>query len=313
MSFTSGPAIANASPMNRNVRANGLDFHCLEQGRGEPILFLHGFPDHAATWRPLAERLAPEFRLIAPDLRGYGLTSRPLDVESYRLGHLIDDVAALIDAFDLSMVHLCGHDWGGVLAFAFAEKHPHKAASLTVLNAPPPAVLQKMIWNDPNQRLASQYITMLRAAEADALFNETNVDALIERFLAQPYRHGLLNDADIEAYRHAWTQKGVWQAMLAWYRASPFDVPDIDAEFGNDFLDECNIECPVQIIWGDQDAVFVPAMADAIVHACPQAILTRLPAAGHVPHRDTPERCAALIAKFIAQHPIRPISKEVTA
>jgi pimeloyl-ACP methyl ester carboxylesterase len=170
-----------------------------------------------------------------------------------------------------------------------------------------------MIWNDPNQRLASQYITMLRSAEADALFNETNVDALIERFLAQPYRHGLLNDADIEAYRHAWTQKGVWQAMLAWYRASPFDVPDIDAEFGNDFLDECHIECPVQIIWGDQDAVFVPAMADVIVHACPEAILTRLPAAGHVPHRDAPERCAALIAKFIAQHPIRPISKEVTA
>jgi pimeloyl-ACP methyl ester carboxylesterase len=313
MSFTSGSAAASASPMSRYVEANGLDFHYLEQGHGEPILFLHGFPDHAAAWRPLAERLAPEFRLIAPDLRGYGLTSRPPEIESYRLEHLIDDVAAVIDAIDLPMVHLCGHDWGGVLAFAFAEKHPHKAASLTVFNAPPPAVLQSMIWSDPSQRLASQYITMLRSAEADALFNEANVDALIARFLAQPYRHGLLNDADIAAYRHAWTRKGVWQAMLAWYRAAPFDVPDIDAEFGNDCLNEFHIECPVQIIWGDQDTVFVPAMADAIVHACPEAILTRLPAAGHVPHRDAPERCAALIAKFIAQHPIRPISKEVKA
>jgi pimeloyl-ACP methyl ester carboxylesterase len=313
MSSISGPAVASVSQMSRYAQANGLDFHYLEQGRGEPILFLHGFPDHAATWRPLAERLSPEFRLIAPDLRGYGLTSRPLEIESYRLEHLIDDVAALIDALDLPMMHLCGHDWGGVLAFAFAEKHPHKAASLTVFNAPPPSVLQSMIWNDPSQRLASQYITMLRSVEADALFNEANVDALIERFLGQPYRQGLLNDADIEAYRHAWTRNGVWQAMLAWYRAAPFDVPDIDAEFGKDVLSEFHIECPVQIIWGDQDTVFVPAMADAIAHACPEAILMRLPAAGHVPHRDAPEHCAALITKFLAQHPIRLISKEVTA
>ena len=312
MSCASGPAAASASPMSRYVRANGLDFHYLEQGCGEPILLLHGFPDHAATWRPLAERLAPEFRLIAPDLRGYGFTSRPLEIECYRLEHLIDDVAAVIDALDLPMMHLCGHDWGGVLAFAFAEKHPHKAASLTVFNAPPPAVLQSMIWNDSRQRLASQYITMLRSAEADALFNEANVDALIERFLGQPYRQGVLSDADIEAYRGAWTRKGVWQAMLAWYRAAPFDVPDLDAEFGNDFLNQFHIECPVQIIWGDQDAVFVPAMADVIANACPEAILTRLPAAGHVPHRDAPERCAALITAFLAQHPIRSIPKEVT-
>ena len=137
VSAAQGHVAANAAdPISRHIRANGLDIHFLEQGQGEPLLLLHGFPDHAAAWRPLAERLAPAFRLIAPDLRGYGLTSRPIGVDSYRLEHLIDDVAAMIDMLDLPMTHLCGHDWGGVLAFAVAEQHPQKVASLTAFNAP---------------------------------------------------------------------------------------------------------------------------------------------------------------------------------
>lgn len=304
-------ATGKAAPVSRHVRANGLDFHCLEQGQGEPLLLLHGFPDHAAAWRPLAERLAPSFRVIAPDLRGYGRTSRPAAVEDYRIELLVKDVAALIEALDLSLVHLCGHDWGGVLAFAFAEQYPQKVASLTVFNAPPAGVLQAMIWDDPGQRAASQYISLLRSPQADALFNEANVDALVERFLGEPHRRRLLNDADLDAYRDAWTHPGVWQAMLAWYRAAPFDVPDANAEPATTSIAQPRINCPAQIIWGDQDAVFVSAMADAIVHACPGSLLTRLPGAGHVPHRDDPERCAALLTAFLALHPIRQTSKDL--
>ncbi|UNU44677.1 alpha/beta hydrolase [Sphingopyxis sp. YF1] len=295
---------------SRTIPVGGLDMHYLEQGSGPPMLLLHGFPDHAAAWRPLADRMAPTFRLIAPDLRGYGRTSRPGSVADYRLDLLVGDVVALLDALDIPRAYICGHDWGGVLAFAVEERHPARVAGLIALNAAPPAVFQHLIWHDADQRLASQYIRFLRSTEADAVFKEANVEALLDRFLSAPRQAGQIDEADLEAYREAWTGSGVWQAMLAWYRAAPFDVPAVDAcaPLPASVLAPL-IETPALILWGDQDTVFVPAMAEAAAQACRDARLERLADAGHVPHRDAPARCAQLITAFVAQHPLLPDEK----
>lgn len=305
--------MASSSPLHRSAFTNGIELHYLEQGEGIPIVMLHGFPDHAAAWRPLAERLAQSCRLIAPDQRGYRQTSRPLSVADYHIDLLIGDVVGLLDVLDLPQVSLCGHDWGGVLAFELAARYPDRVSALVAFNAPPSSVLQEMIWNDPGQRVASQYINVLRSPEADAIFNEANVEALVERFLGEPQRCGLLSEEDMAAYRSAWTQPGVWRAMLAWYRAAPFDVPAIDAPLpvaeaksGGAPL----IDCPALVIWGDQDAVFVPDMADAIALACRDCRVEHIALAGHVPHRDDPDRCAVLVKDFLLNHPIRPAQKE---
>lgn len=310
----SGPvAPGRVTPTDRASRIihfSGLDMHFLEQGGGPPMLLLHGFPDHAAAWRPLADRLASTCRLIAPDLRGYGRTSRPGSVADYQLDYLIGDVVALLDALELPNAYICGHDWGGVLAFAVAERHPARVAGLIAFNAAPPTVLQSLIWHDAEQRLASQYIRFLRSAEADAVFNEANVDTLLDRFLSVPLQSGQIDDTDLQAYRDAWTRPGVWQAMLGWYRAAPFDVPAVDACAPSPACTRAPlIAPPALILWGDRDTIFVPAMADAAVQACRDARLERLPDAGHVPHRDEPERCAQLIAAFVAQRPLLPVKK----
>lgn len=289
--------------------------HYHEQGDGPPLVLLHGFPDHAGTWRPLADRLGATFRIIAPDLRGYGQTTRPQARADYRLDLLVGDVLAFLDALGLPLVHLCGHDWGGVLAFAFAAQHPGRLASLVAINAPPAGVLQDMIWHDPAQRAASQYLSRLRSPDADAIFAESNVETLIERFLGEPLRRGVLDDADIAAYRRAWTAPGVWQAMLAWYRAAPFDVPAVGAPIASAAVPKASqdpIKPPVLVIWGDLDTAFVPAMADAISRACDDCRVEHLAAAGHVPHRDEPDRCAALIRDFLLLHPISPAQKDVS-
>jgi pimeloyl-ACP methyl ester carboxylesterase len=303
---------SSAAPLlrSRSLHIDGLEFHHLEQGEGPPLLLLHGFPDHAAAWRPLLERLqGSSLRALAPDLRGYRTTSAPTAVEDYRIERLVGDIVALLDAWGLPQAHVCGHDWGGVLAFELARRFPQRVASLVALNAPPPAVLQQMIWHDPRQRAASQYITLLRSPAADPLFHESAVDALIERFLGEPRRRGLLTDADIAAYRDAWTRPGAWRSMLAWYRAAPFEVPAVGAPAPTPPTDAelpPPIDCPVLLIWGERDAVFVPAMADAIAAACRDCRVVRLAEAGHVPHRDEPDRCASLILDFFARHPIRP-------
>lgn len=293
---------------SRSLTIEGLEFHHLEQGEGQPLLLLHGFPDHAAAWRPLLERLqGASLRVLAPDQRGYRATSAPTAIEDYRIERLIDDIVALLDAWGLPQAHVCGHDWGGVLAFELARRCPERVASLVALNAAPPAVLQQMIWHDPGQRAASQYITLLRSSAADQLFHESAVDALIERFLGEPRRRGLLNDDDIAAYRDAWSRPGAWRSMLAWYRAAPFAVPAVDTPAPTSPVDAAPpepIDCPVLLIWGERDAVFVPAMADAVAAACRDCRVVRLTEAGHVPHRDEPDRCAALIRDFVHRHPI---------
>ncbi len=301
---------SGAAPLlrSRSLHIDGLEFHHLEQGEGPPLLLLHGFPDHAAAWRPLLERLqGSSLRALAPDLRGYRATSAPTAVEDYRIERLVGDLVALLDAWGLPQAHVCGHDWGGVLAFELARRSPQRVASLVVLNAPPPAVLQQMIWHHPGQRAASQYITLLRSPAADQLFHESAVDALIERFLGEPRRRGLLTDHDIAAYRDAWSRQGAWRSMLAWYRAAPFEVPAVGAAAPTPPPDADlppRIDCPVLLIWGERDAVFVPAMADAIAAACRDCRVVRLAEAGHVPHRDEPDRCASLIRDFIHRHPI---------
>jgi pimeloyl-ACP methyl ester carboxylesterase len=296
------------SPGHRASRyavGSGIELQVREQGSGAAVLMLHGFPDHAGTWRALADLLAPQFRLIMPDLRGYGLSSRPRAVADYRVELLVGDLIGLLDALNLDQVFLCGHDWGGVLAFELARRVPDRITALIALNAPPGEVLQDMIWHDAGQRAASQYISVLRSPAADATFCEANVDALIDRFLGEPLRRGKLSDDDLAGYRRAWTQPGVWQAMLAWYRAAPFDVPLVDAAVNPSHSakppkDMSHV--PALVIWGDRDTVFVPAMADAIAAYWPDCRVERIAEAGHVPHREAPGHCADLMAAFLSCH-----------
>lgn len=293
---------SSASPVQHRIATNGIELDYLERGEGAPLLMLHGFPDHAASWRPLAERLGPGIRQLAPDQRGYRGSSRPGAMQDYTIDTLVRDLLGLIDALELERVHLCGHDWGGVLAFELAERFPERIAGLIVLNAPPARIFQHLILHDAQQRAASQYITTLRSKAADAIFCEQQAEALIERFLGDATRRGLLTAADLDVYRDAWTQAGAWAAMRAWYRAAPFEIPPagaIPAVVPEEAEPALSIACPVLIIWGERDTVFVPTMPDVIAGACPDVRIIRLPEAGHVPHRDAPALCADLIRDFI--------------
>src|SRR3954470_21103609 len=104
------------------IKANGLRFEVLEAGSGDKLaLCLHGFPEHAVSWRHQLPVLASMgYRVWAVNQRGYGRTSRPTQVAEYALPHLVEDVAALIDAANAKSVALIGHDWGGMVARCFA-------------------------------------------------------------------------------------------------------------------------------------------------------------------------------------------------
>ncbi len=118
----------------RIVRANGLKHHVLDEGKGDPVLLLHGFPDSSAIWRHQVPALINAgFRTIVPDLRGFGQTDAPAHEEDYRLDKVLGDIAAILDELGLNKTHLVCHDWGAIVGWTFAALNPQRVDRFAAL------------------------------------------------------------------------------------------------------------------------------------------------------------------------------------
>ncbi|TCQ99158.1 alpha/beta hydrolase [Neorhizobium sp. JUb45] len=142
-SATAFPAMANqglllsAMPPVRMVAANGINLAVYESGSGPAVVLLHGFPGLAYTWRyQIPALVAAGYRVIVPDLRGYGLSDRPEAVEAYDLANLTGDVVGLLDALDVEKAVFMGHDFGGLLSWQMALFHRERTAGVISLNTP---------------------------------------------------------------------------------------------------------------------------------------------------------------------------------
>ena len=121
--MTRAPAPRYASGMaveHRFVETNGVRLHCAVDGDGPLVILLHGFPECWYSWRHQIAALAPRFRVVAPDLRGYNESDKPEGIAAYALPELVADVRGLIEAFGEREAAIVGHDWGGAIAWTFA-------------------------------------------------------------------------------------------------------------------------------------------------------------------------------------------------
>ncbi|MGH9083718.1 MAG: alpha/beta fold hydrolase, partial [Acidimicrobiales bacterium] len=130
------------------IDANGLTFSALVAGPsgGRPVLLLHGFPQSSSTWRATLGVLAGAgYHPVAPDQRGYCPGARPTDVAAYAVPALVSDVLAVADTMAMEVFDLVGHDWGGMLAWVVAARHPDRVRSLTVVSTPHPEALREVV------------------------------------------------------------------------------------------------------------------------------------------------------------------------
>ncbi|MBV9915211.1 MAG: alpha/beta fold hydrolase [Solirubrobacterales bacterium] len=133
----SQPALPTlAGVEHRDVWVRGVRLHVAESGEGPPLILLHGWPQHWWCWRHLIPRLAERFRVLAPDLRGWGWSDAPPG--DYAKSAFADDVLALLDVEGLERARVIGHDWGGYAAFLLALSHPERVERLVALDIPPP-------------------------------------------------------------------------------------------------------------------------------------------------------------------------------
>ena len=203
--------------MIERVRANGLEFAYLTEGRGPLVLLLHGFPDTAHTWdRVLPALGAAGFRAVAPFMRGYHPTEIPKD-GPFDIDTLGRDVIALIEALGETQAIVVGHDWGATAAYAAAALAPERVRLLITLAVPHPRAIPK----SPRQVWSMRHFLALRRASAAA---KLRADEL--RYIDDLWRRWSpvwkeLPASETAAVKDAFAQPGCLEAACAYYAAIP--------------------------------------------------------------------------------------------
>jgi len=223
--------------MTRVVEHRGFEFRVVDRGEGPAVLFLHGFPDSSELWRhQIPAVLEAGHRAIAPDLLGYGASSRPTDVEAYRLEAILADAIAILDALGVDRARVVGHDWGATLGWLLAALHPDRVESLVALSVGHPnAFLEGGI----RQLRRSWYMLLfLWEGVAERLLARNDGDLL--RALGEDH-------PDLPAWIRDLEDPAELTPGLNWYRAnvSParwLDRPEVPG-----------VGCDVTGVWSDGD------------------------------------------------------------
>lgn len=266
-----------------------------------PIIFLHGFPESHRTWAHQMAALSDRFYCIAPDQRGYAGSDKPADVEAYKVRVLVADVFALADALGIGRFTLVGHDWGGAVAWAAAIKGAARIERLIQCNAAHPYVFQHTLMFDPAQRANSQYIKEFRERDIEGEVAAKGWDWFFDD------RFGSLSTARISsevraAYIAEWSQPGALTGMLNWYRASPMQVPAVNAPaVRTPFLDAPfpKLKMPTLLIWGMKDTALLPCQLKGLDDHIDDLTIVRLPEAGHFVPWEAPDDVSRAMLKWL--------------
>ena len=199
-----------AGVTHRDVHARGLRFHVAEAGTGEPIVLLHGWPQHWWAWRKVVPLLAPQARLIIPDLRGFGWSDAPPD--GYDKPTMADDMLAVLDVLGLERVTIVGHDWGGWIAFLACMKAPERFERLLALGISPPV-------GRPSARAlldAWRFAYMLAIAAPEAGERLVSSERFVRALLRA--RAGAFSEDDLRAFAEVLREPARARASVQLYR-----------------------------------------------------------------------------------------------
>ena len=276
--------------------APGLTFDALVAGdAGAPlVLLLHGFAESMHCWRAQVNVLAAAgYRAVAPSQRGYSPGARPDTGEplNYHINRLMDDAMAIAAAagYGERRFHLVGHDWGGSIAWALADRFRERLASLTVLSRPHPNAFNRALqMGDGDQAHRSRHHTAFLEPDAADLLLADNAKQLRERLAAAG-----VPSAAVEAHLGVLGNKAAMEAALAWYRArgairGPLGI----------------IRVPTLYIWGDADDTVGRIAAEGTVDfvAAPYSFEV-LPGVGHFAADQVPDRVSELLLQQVAAYP----------
>lgn len=302
---------------HRFIETNGVRLHCAVDGDGPLVLFLHGFPECWYSWRHQLTALAPRFRVVAPDLRGYNESAKPEGVDAYAMPELIEDVAGLIRAFGEREAIIVGHDWGGGLAWSFAMERPEMTRRLVVMNCPHLALFQQHFGNNPQQLLKSWYMFFFQIPWLpETLLGANHAAAIGRAFQNSTANPTAFSAEDLRILRDAAAKPGALRSAINYYRAV-FRGPEVTATlptwlqhfwYGDRPLpparrtlaDWPKISCPTLLIWGEQDIALQKELTYGMEPLFTGSFrIEYVPDSGHWVQQERPEKVNRYLLEFL--------------
>jgi len=236
----------------RLVEVGDLTFNVACRGAGPTVVFLHGFPEFHYSWDAVMDELVDDYRLIAPDQRGYNTSDKPELVEDYELPLLVDDILQLLPLISPDPVLLVAHDWGGPVGWVVAHTPDSHVRGFMSTNGPHPIRFAELLATDADQQAASSYMDLFRSEEAEEYLTADVLETWFDEFLGEE---------DLAIYREAWEQPGAITGGLNWYRANTLSDEEIDT-----LMEDRSsvISMPVSVLWGVDDTAVLVSNAEGL-------------------------------------------------
>jgi pimeloyl-ACP methyl ester carboxylesterase len=269
----------------RRIPVGDLTYAVVDEGKGPAVLLLHGFPDSSALWRHQIEALlAAGFRVVAPDLRGFGDSDKPQEVEGYRLGLVAREVTQVLDSLELGRVHVVGHDWGAAVAWILAAFFPDRVDRLVALSVGHPAA---HVPPTIEQRELSWYMLLFQFAGI--------AEELLQRDDWRLMREWLHGCGDADRYLADLARPGALTAGLNWYRANAHPTRELKP-----MRPLPSVAAPTLSMWGSRDAYITetPMLRSGEFVTGPWRY-ERFEGASHWLQLDEPDRVNKLLLEHI--------------
>lgn len=278
---------------HRTASVGDVSLHFVEAGVGPPVVLLHGFPEFWGGWRHQIAPLAGSgFRVIAPDQRGYNASDKPPSASSYNLDALAGDVVGLLDSLGLPRAAIVGHDWGGIVAWWLAARHPERVERLAILNAPHPDAFRRFIRTSPRQMLRSWYAMLFQVPWLPEALLRPRRWAPLRRMMRRSGRPDAFTEADLDAYAEAWSLPGAMTAMINWYRAP---LPPASE------TSRARVSAPTLVIWGARDPAIDRRLAEKSLAYCDRGRLEFIEDATHWVQHEEADRVNQLLLDFLRE------------
>jgi len=278
---------------------NGLRYHYLDQGNGEPVVMLHGNPTWSFYYRSLINGLSGDYRTIVPDHIGCGLSDKPSGkVYDYRLRNRVDDLEALLDHLGIDRhITLIVHDWGGMIGMAYALRRPDRIQRLVITNT-----AGFFTPNDKGIPLRLWLIRHISPFAVPAVLG-CNIFAFSALYMATSKTLPTDVKKGLTAPYNSWNNR---IATLKFVQDIP--VKKSDPSYGLVESVSTNLHrlshVPKLFLWGEKDFVFTMEFYKEWKRRFPEDEFHSFPGAGHYLLEDVPEKIVPMVKEFLATHPV---------
>ncbi|KAH7972185.1 hypothetical protein HPB52_009029 [Rhipicephalus sanguineus] len=257
---------------------DGVTLHYVSAGsRDKPlVVMLHGFPDIWYTWRKQIPELKKNYWVVAPDMRGYGQSSKPSNVKEYQMPYLVEDLRGLIHSLERKKVILIGHDWGAIVSWCFANKYPDVVDKLVAINGGHPDALRQLLKTSPAQMFKSGYVIAFQCPKIPELW------LTVDDFAQMTRVHNQCDDLQevTSVLQYAFSKPGAMTAAVNYYRAAYSKERRLsNAQYRR-------LDVPTLLLWGSRDPYLTPQVAELSRHHSSKATVQFLQECGHWPHQE---------------------------